>query len=141
MDRIALPSGRPLTEIIAQRYSCRAYGTTPIAPEQSRALAAFAATMVRGLLGTPLRCELAVALAQDSDALHGLGTYGLIKNPAGFIIGAAGQGAHNLEDFGYAFELTARERGLKGRWVVDDQQAIGGGEAAEYIVTWMSETC
>ena len=111
---------RPVIEIIRQRYSCRAYDKTPIAAEQARQLAAFAEAIVSGPLGAPLRFRLAVAQEQDPKALRGLGTYGLIRNPAGFIIGAADQGEKRLEDFGYGMEavvLYATSLGLGTCWL------------------------
>ena len=96
----------PIVKIIEQRYSCRAYARTPIAAEQAGQLAAFAQAIESGPLGAPLRFEVATALEHDPKALKGLGTYGLIKDPAGFIIGAAGQGEKNLEDFGYVMETV-----------------------------------
>ena len=110
----------PVTEIIKQRYSCRAYATAPIAPEQAAQLAQCAAAVTAGPLGTPLRFTLVAAAEGDSRALKGLGTYGLIKNPAGFLIGAVGPGARNLEDFGYGLEaiiLHATDLGLGTCWL------------------------
>jgi hypothetical protein len=52
--------------------------------------------------------------------LKGLGTYGAIHDPAGFIIGAATRGEKYLEDFGYAMEcliLTATDMGLGTCWL------------------------
>ncbi len=110
----------PITEIIEQRYSCRAYATAPIAPEQAEELARCAAAVNAGPLGTPLRFTVVAAAPGDSRALRGLGTYGFIKNPAGFIIGAAGPGERNLEDFGYGMEaiiLHATSLGLGTCWL------------------------
>jgi nitroreductase len=115
-----LPFNDPVTDIIRQRYSCRIYDKTPIAPEQARQLAAFTRSLITGPLGTPLRFELVVAEEQDRTALQGLGTYGLIKHPAGFIIGALGSGKMNLEDFGSGMEtilLYATSLGLGTCWL------------------------
>lgn len=115
-----LPFSRPVTEIIKQRYSCRAYTKTPIAAERARQLEVFIESLKTGPLGAPFRFELVAALEQDRKALKGLGTYGLIKDPAGFIIGAAGQGEKNLEDFGYGMEaviLCATDLGLGTCWL------------------------
>ncbi len=115
-----LAFNNPVTEIIKQRYSCRAYARAPIVPEQAEQLSQCAAAVTAGPLGTPLRFTLVAAAAGDSRALRGLGTYGLIKNPAGFIIGAAGPGERNLEDFGYGMEaiiLHATSLGLGTCWL------------------------
>lgn len=114
------PYTGPVTEIIRQRYSCRAYAKTPIAPEQAGRLARYAEAVKAGPLGTRLRFTLVAAAEGDSRALRGLGTYGLIRNPAGFLIGAAGPGARNLEDFGYGLEaiiLYATGLGLGTCWL------------------------
>ena len=110
----------PITELIKQRYSSRAYVKAPIAPEQAGSLASCAAAVRAGPLGTPLRFTLVAAAAGDSRTLRGLGTYGLIKNPAGFLIGAVGPGERNLEDFGYGMEaiiLHATDLGLGTCWL------------------------
>jgi nitroreductase len=73
-----------------------------------------------GPLGTPVRFKLAAAAPGDSQALRGLGTYGLIKNPTGFIVGAAQVEEHTLEDYGYAMEqaiLEATKLGLGTCWL------------------------
>ena len=115
---LSFPS--PVTDIITQRYSCRTYDKTPIAAEQAGRLTAFAAAIERGPLGTPVRVEVVVALEHDPKTLRGLGTYGFIKDPAGFLIGAVGRGAKNLEDFGYGMEaavLYATSLGLGTCWL------------------------
>jgi len=120
MEKIVLPFNQPVTEIIRQRYSCRAYTKAPIAPEQAEKLSGCAASVTTGPLGTPLRFTLVAAAEGDSQALRGLGTYGLIRNPAGFIVGAAGPGEKNLEDFGYGMEaivLHATSLGLGTCWL------------------------
>ena len=115
-----LPFSCPVTEIIKQRYSCRAYTKTPIAAEPARQLGVWIESLKTGPLAAPFRFELVAAMEQYRKALQGLGTYGLIKDPAGFIIGAAGQGEKNLEDFGYGMEaviLYATDLGLGTCWL------------------------
>lgn len=115
-----MPFNDPVTKIIRQRCSCRAYAKTSIPAGQARQLAAFTRSLTTGSLDTPLRFELVVAEEQDGTALRGLGTYGLIKHPAGFIIGAVGPGKMNLEDFGSRMEtilLYATSLGLGTCWL------------------------
>ena len=115
-----LPFSSPVIEIIRQRYSCRGYNKTPIAAEHASQLGAFAESIQRGPLGTSLRFELIAATEQDRGSLRGLGTYGLIKDPGGFIAGAVGQGKNKLEDFGYEMEtviLYATSIGLATCWL------------------------
>jgi len=112
---------QPITDIIRRRYSCRRYLDAPIEEETRQRLAEFAASDTDGPFGrTPARFMLAVASEQERQALRGLGTYGFIRNPTGFIIGALGPGDRNLEGFGYLMErivLFATDLGLGTCWV------------------------
>ena len=92
----------PITELIKQRYSSRAYVKAPLAPEQAGSLASCAAAVRAGPLGTPLRFTLVAAAAGDSRTLRGLGTYGLIKNPAGFLYDPAFWQPRHFIFFDYA---------------------------------------
>ncbi len=110
----------PVSETIKRRYSCRVYEETPIAADQAGQLESYAKSITAGPFGAPLRFELVVATEQGRKDLKGLGTYGAIKDPPGFIIGAAGQGEKNLEDFGYGMEtiiLCATGIGLGSCWI------------------------
>ena len=111
---------QPITDIISQRYSCRSYRPEPIAAETQRRLQDFLAALHTGPLGAPLRFALLAASESDRRALRGLGTYGFIRGAAGFIVGAAGLGERNLEDFGYQMEvaiLAATDLGLGTCWL------------------------
>jgi len=112
---------QPVTDIIRRRYSCRRYLETPIEDETRQRLAEFVTSDAAGPFGpTPSRFILAAATEQDRQDLHGLGTYGFIKNPTGFIIGAMGPGDKNLEGFGYLMErnvLLATDLGLGTCWL------------------------
>jgi nitroreductase len=111
---------RPVTEIIAERFSCRTYLNEPIAEETRQQLADFVAANQIGPFGSPTRFELVAATGADQAALRGLRTYGFIRNPAGFVIGAMGESDKNLEDFGYAMEriiLCATDLGLGTCWL------------------------
>jgi nitroreductase len=111
---------QPIQEIIKQRFSCRSYFDKPIQETHRKALKDFLKTQQNGPLGTHARFELVTATQDDRQSLKGLGTYGFIKNPTGFIIGALKQGAKNLEDYGYLFEhaiLAATDIGLGTCWL------------------------
>ena len=112
---------QPVTEIIRRRYSCRRYLDTPIEEKTRQRLAEFVASDTASPFGpTPARFILAAATEQDRQDLRGLGTYGFIKNPTGFIIGAMGPGDKNLEGFGYLMErnvLFATDLGLGTCWL------------------------
>jgi hypothetical protein len=114
------PFSRPATELIKQRYSCREYEETPIGADKQRRITEFIAAHQTGPFGSPTRFALAAAAEGDRQALRGLGTYGFIKNPMGFILGAMGDGEKNLEDFGYAMEriiLLVTDLGLGTCWL------------------------
>jgi nitroreductase len=109
-----------IQEIIEQRYSCRSYIDEPIQEMHRQALKDFLETQQIGPLGTHARFELVAATQDDRQSLKGLGTYGFIKNPTGFIIGALEQGPKNLEDYGYLLEhaiLAATDIGLATCWL------------------------
>jgi len=111
---------KPVKEIIEQRFSCRSYLEMPIAEGERRQLADFIAAHQTGPFGSPTRFALIAATEAESEALRGLGTYGFIKRPAGFIVGAMGEAEKNLEDFGYAMEriiLFATDLGLGTCWL------------------------
>ena len=107
-------------EAVKQRRSCRTYQKKPVAADLLGQLETFAASIKNGPFGAPLRFALIAATDQDPQVLKGLGTYGFIKDPAGFIAGAAGAGEKNLEDFGFGMEaiiLYATGLGLGSCWL------------------------
>lgn len=109
-----------LQDIIRERYSVRFYREDPIADDTCSALLASLAALSRGPLGSKTRFSLIAASGEDRASLRGLGTYGFIKNPTGFIIGAVEVAEHALEDFGYMMEkaiLEATTLGLGTCWL------------------------
>ncbi len=90
--------------IIQQRYSCRNYASTPLSSDLQRAITDYIRQLPAGPFQKPSRFELIAATDQDRSALRGLGTYGFIKNPLAFIIGAAEEGPLAMEDFGFRME-------------------------------------
>lgn len=111
---------RGILELIRQRYSCRSFEKTPIPAELRTRLAEFCAAQTGGPLGSPARFALLSATEEDRAALKGLGTYGFIKNPTAFIVGAVTRSRYDLEDFGYLMEqivLHATALGLGTCWL------------------------
>ncbi len=109
-----------IIEIIRRRYSCRSYANTPIPPETQAQLSDFCAAQTRGPLGAEARFLMISATEENRNALKGLGTYGFIRNPTAFILGAATRGSYDLEDFGYLLEcivLRATALGLGTCWL------------------------
>jgi hypothetical protein len=109
-----------IQQTIQARYSVRAYQKEAITTETQTALQTFLDTLGVGPLGSRLRFSLLAATQQDRASLRGLGTYGFIQNPTGFIAGAVETGAHALEDYGYCMEqaiLEATRLGLGTCWL------------------------
>jgi nitroreductase len=107
-------------ELIRERYSCRVYQEIPVEQGLVSQVQEFAGSLATGPLGSPLRFMLTVANGNESNELKGLGTYGFIKKPAGFILGTSGEDKYNLEDFGYGMEaiiLFATSLGLGTCWL------------------------
>jgi len=105
---------------IQERYSVRLYSKTPLTADAQDCLQDRLHTLRRGPLGSPVRFILAAATDQERSSLRGLGTYGFIKNPTAFIIGAVEMGEHALEDYGYMMEqaiLNATLLGLGTCWL------------------------
>lgn len=106
--------------LIEKRFSCRSYIVRPIGQEQRNQLSEVLSASATGPLGTRVRFTLAAATEQDWTALKGLGTYGFIVQAASFIVGTAGEGMKNVEDYGYLLEraiLFATDIGLGTCWL------------------------
>ena len=110
----------PVSDLIKKRSSCRTYTKTILSPEDLKSLENFCQSARIGPLGNQIRFQITAATANDSQALRGLGTYGFIQDPAGFIIGASQDQPGSLEDFGYLGELIilkATELGIGTCWL------------------------
>ena len=111
---------KPITELIRQRFSCRRHPAQPIAAQTQQQLQEFMEILHTGPFGSHTRLVLIAASEADRQSLKGVGTYGFIKNPQGYIVGAMGPGEKNLEDFGYLMEfaiLFATDLGLGTCWL------------------------
>jgi hypothetical protein len=111
---------KPITEVIKQRFSCRAYQDKSISEEHQRLMKEFLDSNHIGPFGTRSRFTLIAATESDRRSLKGLGTYGFIKNATGFIVGAIENGQKNLEEYGYLLEhaiLYATDIGLGTCWL------------------------
>ncbi len=97
--------GTLYTKLIQRRFSCRKYDRAPIADEKQDKLIAFLDHLPVSPFGTRPRFGLVAAQKNDSQSLRGLGTYGFIRNPAGFVVGAMPPAKHDLEDYGYQLEM------------------------------------
>lgn len=96
--------GQPVSQLIRKRFSCRTYVTKPINEVHLTELEGFANICQTGPLGSKSRFKIVASREGDNHTLKGLGTYGFIKNPVGFILGACSDSPGSLEDFGYLME-------------------------------------
>ena len=112
---------REVSELIRRRTSWRSYEPRPLEPRPRQELEAFIRHHTEGPFGSPTRLGFIAASSADSDELRGLGTYGMIRNPAAFVVGAVWTGAPmGLEDLGYVMEraiLRASDLELGTCWL------------------------
>jgi len=119
-EEINMDNKRSITDIIGERYANRTYQKKPLSAEHRELLDEYLASPVKGPFGTTGRFRLVAAQDGDSVSLRDLGTYGVIKNPAGIITGAIERSNHYLEDYGYLLErivLYATALGLGTCWL------------------------
>ncbi len=110
----------PVPELIQKRFSCRTYQTDPISKEDLSRLQDAIDTTPAGPFGNRSNFVVVAATSDDSRSLKGLGTYGFIQNPSGFLIGTIQDSPGALEDFGYQTELIilkATDLGLGTCWL------------------------
>jgi nitroreductase len=113
-------SDHTIVRTIQRRFSCRSYDRQPIDPELRAQLEDVIASPPVGPFGTPVRFDLLAASEQDREAIKGLTTYGMIKNPPAFLCAAMPRGDKNIEDLGFLTEqiiLLATEIGLGTCWL------------------------
>lgn len=109
-----------MKEIIPLRYSCRHYEAEGIPASIIASLQNSIQSVRPGPFGTKIKISLTAAEKQDQTALRGLGTYGFIKHPGGFIIGTVQDSPTGMVDFGYMLEqvvLQATAIGLGTCWL------------------------
>lgn len=103
-------------DTIKKRYSCRSYTGEGLSDTDREKLEGIIKRSVPGPFGNSPVFKLIAAEPGDSESLKGLGTYGFIRKPAGFIVGSTDEAPMYLEDFGYCMEMiilgaTAMELG------------------------------
>lgn len=91
-------------DTMKKRYSCRSYTGEPLSAADREKLGGILKRSVPGPFGSSPVFKLIAAGPGDSESLRGLGTYGFIRKPAGFIVGAVNESPMYLEDFGYCME-------------------------------------
>jgi len=110
----------PVIDLIRGRKSVRTYEKEPIPPESRQALESFLRSLPEPPLGSSVRFLAVSSDAGDAAGLKGLGTYGIISNPAGFVIAAVKPSDDGLFDFGFLMEaacLKLSDLGLGSCWL------------------------
>lgn len=92
-------------QLIRQRHSCRTFQKRPLADRDRKILETFSEKTQPGPMGNPIRYRILPASAHTDRDLPKLGTYGFIKDPAAYLVGATFDTPGALEDFGYSMEL------------------------------------
>ena len=107
-------------ERIRERRSCRTYTGESLSRGHRDSLQEIILSASSGPFVTVYRISLIAAQEDDTTYLKQLGTYGFIKKPAAFIMGAIHDGPGALEDFGYRMEsviLAAAGMGIGTCWL------------------------
>lgn len=92
----------------------------PIQVEHIASLQKYFTEKQNGPFNNQIQLKIISVQENDDFQLKGLGTYGFIKNPAGFIIASIKDAPGSLEDFGYILEeliLQATNLGLGTCWL------------------------
>lgn len=110
----------PVMNTIMKRKSDRSFTTEPIDGAKLESLKNLTGNLPAAPFGSAPRFKLIVSKDEDKTSLKKLGTYGVFKNPAAFLIMAAGSSKENLVDSGYSMEhllLKTTDLGLGSCWV------------------------
>ncbi len=137
---------KTVLELVRERFSCRTYLRKPLDGEVRARLREILTSLEAGPFGGRTRLVLMAASAGDERELKGLGTYGTIKDPQGFVVGIAGTGPMDLEDLGYVMEkavLEATDLGLGTCWLggffrrsrFADKAGLSEGETIPAVVS------
>lgn len=95
---------RSIFDLVHERKSVRSYKDQPVARDVLRKIEESLKHMPDPPLRSRPRFVMAAAAEGDAESLKGLGTYGIIRKPAGFVIGAVRQDPDGLVDFGFCMQ-------------------------------------
>lgn len=109
-----------VNSLAKRRFSCRSFLKQSLDISEIESINSLLSEIHSGPLGSRLRLKLIAASPQNNGEFRGLGTYGAIKNPAGFLAGAVDSSPNNLEDYGFVLEkvvLHITDMGLGTCWL------------------------
>ena len=118
-------------EVIKKRTSCRVYSDKGIDKDKREELREFLAAHTNSPFNSMIRFLLLDFSGLEALDLKAPGTYGVIKGAKYFIVGAVGNHAKAMEDYGYCMEkniLKATAMGLGTCWLGGTFSRSGFGE-------------
>lgn len=107
-------------DIMKSRTSVRSYLKRSIDADLQDKILETSAGLEPGPNNSDIRFEWVASTSEDPELLRELGTYGVIKNPAGFFVGAVNSLSNGMLDFGFQMErmvLHLAEMGLGTCWL------------------------
>lgn len=110
----------PINLLVKRRFSCRSFLNQPLEITEIDSINSLLSEIHSGPLGSTLRFKLIASSREKNEELKGLGTYGTIRNPAGFLAGVVDSSQNNLEDYGFVLEkviLHITDMGLGTCWL------------------------
>jgi nitroreductase len=114
------PFHTPVMDLIRKRKSLRTYERKAVSAEHQESIRNFLSALPEPPFGTRLRYQWIAPGPDDPEMLKGLGTYGFIKNPAGYMAAACERSEEGLRDFGYQMEnivLLLTDLGIGSCWL------------------------
>ncbi len=114
------PGTDSILHMIRNRSSIRTFSTEPVPKETVEELRELVSREDRGPFGNVCRFGLLDPTIHPFVDLGSLSSYGVIKNPYGYLVGAVQKADRSLVDFGYLFQrvlLEATKRGLGTCWL------------------------
>ncbi len=117
-------------DIIRSRRSCRSFDSRPLETGHRAELEKAIREDCRDHLGKPIHMALVDRKAPGSGVEEKLGTYGVIKGAANFLVGSFPAGGERIEGFGYAFEgivLKATALGIGSCWLAGTLDRVAFG--------------
>ena len=95
---------KPVVDLIKNRYSCRKFRKDPLSRADVDEIGDYILKKISSPFQINARFKIVEKTEDNPFELKGLGTYGFIKNPSAFIIGAVEKGAMDLEGYGFLME-------------------------------------
>lgn len=109
-----------MLDIIRSRSSIRTFALEPVPEEKMRQLESVVKEVRTGPFGHTGRFGIVVLGEKENTEVNNFSTYGVIKNPYAYLVGAVPRRNRSLVDYGYLFQrilLEATKLGLGTCWL------------------------